>query len=167
MPVKLPGSTKTASTPSNRREKIYVFSAVALFFAGLTVAVVLYDWKPGSIAGDKSLFSKDPTLAAFDMPPIVVQLPGGLNGESRSMVIDAALEFEADSIQEANASVRTTKMVLPIILDRIITGMRTDAGAASGNASAVNQYVLDRSNEVLAEYGVTAASLRMDGLHYR
>lgn len=163
----LKGNSGSRGSGHHRREKIYIFSAVILVFAALTAGYFLHQGVSVSqvLAGRSSALERP--IEYLSLPPIVVPLPSEANGRLRLITVAAALEFAADSNKGAIKGVRTGKIMLPFIMDSIITGIRMLNPLSAQNETVLTAFVLKRSNRVLLPHGVEATGLRVDDFHVR
>ena len=164
MPGKLKGSAARKPSGNRRRETIYVAAAAMLFVAALAVGFLLHRGAPVADGTVKPAVAADLPIQYLDLPPIVARLNQDAAHRMRIVTVAATLEFAAKSERTALQYVSKAKVMLPFIMDSIMTGMQRLNPDAAQDAGRVSTFVLQRSNRVLQSHGVLATGLRVDDL---
>ena len=160
------GAIAEAWSLFSRTEKMYIFSAVALFFIGLSAVLMLEEGVVTlreEMAASQAL--NESAVFTYELPPIVVPLAAGPQKPRRPLVINGALQFEGESERSLRQSLRVAKRLTPSIMDAIQTRMRRNPAKSSQDTAAINQAVLDSTNGVLNRYGVTASRVLVEDPH--
>jgi len=135
-------------------------------FPALLLAAALVQapfWHRPAWAGEAAAKTTDADLdPSFDLPPIVVQVPGHGERMAKTIVLRTALVFDETDRDRINDSQRLAKALLPKIMDSVITGVQGHRIKDWSNASDVNQVILDRAAAVLGPYGVLIKTLRVE-----
>jgi len=164
----LKGMLRTCSAAFSRIEKIYIFSAIGAFAAGLALVLMLAD---GGLSNDVARVetpANESERFTYDLPLIVLQMPSAVkSSEPRSLVVNGSLQFKGKSDSKLTHSIRMAKLLTPSIMDSILTGMQQEEFDAISDPAVVNRVVLNRTNIVLQPYGVSAERLLMDDPEFR
>lgn len=152
----------------SRIEKIYIFSAIGVFAAGLAAVIILSDT---GLTGDVARIqvpANESERFTYDLPLIVLQMPNTAHSqEPRSLVVNGSLQFKGRTDKQLTRSIRMAKLLTPSIMDSILTGMHRAEIDAISNPDVMNRLVLDRTNIVLHPYGVSAERMLMEGMDIR
>jgi hypothetical protein len=164
----LKGMLRACSAAFSRLEKIYIFSAIGAFAAGLALVLLLADsGRSGDVARVEAPANESDRFT-YDLPLIVLQVPNAVESrEPRSLVVNGSLQFRGKSDRQLTHSIRMAKLLTPSIMDAIMTGMYRQEFDAIKNPAVVNRVVLDQTNIILRPYGVSAERMVMGNMELR
>lgn len=152
----------------SRIEKIYIFSALGAFAAGLALVLLLVGGDTSDDTARAETLADKKEQYAFVLPLIVLQVPNTVPSSTpRSLVVNGSLQFKGKSDKQLIHSMRMANLLTPSIMDAIMTGMYREEATALKNPAVVTRVVLNQSNSVLHPYGVSAERMLIDEIELR